>query len=536
MRSSARAGAAYCDTRSVPALSPSSAPHPVMLSSYVQVKNGSRLRIGCRRAVVEHRIDQHLLGDRRAAAVTCHQAHAGRQTAARAVAHHRYPGGIGAERGCVLGEPAQCGVAVLDGRGVRMLGRDSVVDDEHRHAGVRDVVAHRDVVHRTDVLEAEDHASAVQIQNGAARGRRQVVPAGVEQCAVGGGHRVALDQHAWRRCAFGGHVVEHPVAVDSSRLHVADRWLLDFADGRQKWGKFREHLRVDRQCHNPTVTWARVTMAQLDTAAGRHIAPFAAGVVLPIAGVVALLHCAASAFGGYWFDEVYMLAIGRYHLEWGSADQPPMAPALAALMDAIAPGSLVALRLPAVLATAGAVVVAGLIARELGCDRRAQGLTAAAQATALWTTLAGHWLTPYTLEPVQWLLLIWLLVRWVRLRDDRLLLVLGVVAGVAALTKFQVLLLCLVLVVAVAAVGPRALLRRPLLWVGAGIGAALAAPTLVWQYMHDWPQLRMAPVVAGEAEALYGGRSGIAVQLIVFARCRRCRADELWPVAAVPPR
>jgi hypothetical protein len=103
-------------------------------------------------------------------------------------------------------------------------------------------------------------------------------------------------------------------------------------------------------------------------------------------------------------------------------------------------------------------------------------------------------LTPYTLEPVQWLLLIWLLVRWVRLRDDRLLLALGVVAGVAALTKFQVLLLCLALVVAV-----------------------LAAPTLVWQHAHGWPQLRMAPVVAGEAEALYGGRSGIAAQLILFA-------------------
>jgi 4-amino-4-deoxy-L-arabinose transferase-like glycosyltransferase len=186
-------------------------------------------------------------------------------------------------------------------------------------------------------------------------------------------------------------------------------------------------------------------------------------------------------------------------------------------MDAIAADSLVALRLPAVLATAGAVVVAGLIARELGCDRRAQGFTAAAQATAAWTSLAGHWLTPYALEPVQWSLMIWLLVRWVRLRDDRLLLALGVVAGIAALTKFQVLLLCLVLMVAVAVAGPRELLRRPLLWAGAGIAAALAAPTLVWQYAHCWPQLQMAPVVAGEAEALYGGRSGIAVQLILFA-------------------
>jgi hypothetical protein len=105
-------------------------------------------------------------------------------------------------------------------------------------------------------------------------------------------------------------------------------------------------------------------------------------VVLPIAGVVGLIHCAAAVFGGgYWFDEVCMLAIGHSHLDWGSADQPPLAPALAALMETVVPGSVIALRLPAVLAPAGAVVVAGLIARELGCDRRAQGLTAGAQAT-----------------------------------------------------------------------------------------------------------------------------------------------------------
>jgi hypothetical protein len=108
-----------------------------------------------------------------------------------------------------------------------------------------------------------------------------------------------------------------------------------------------------------------------DTSAGQRISPFAAGAVLPIAAVTAVLHCIASAFGdGYWFDEVYMLAIGRYHLDWGSADQPPLAPALAALMDTVAPGSLIALRVPVVLATAGGVVVAGLIACELGCDRR----------------------------------------------------------------------------------------------------------------------------------------------------------------------
>jgi len=250
----------------------------------------------------------------------------------------------------------------------------------------------------------------------------------------------------------------------------------------------------------------------------RSVARFATRPIALLAAAVAVLHCVAGALGeNYWFDEVYMLAIGRNHLDWGSADQPPVAPALAAAVDAIASGSHLMLALPAALATGAAVVVAGLIARELGCDRRAQLFTAAAQATAVWTTLAGHWLTPYSLEPLGWLLLIWLLVRWIRLRDDRLLLAAGAVAGVAAMTQLRALLLCAVLVAAVAVVGPREMLRRPMLWVGAVLAAAIAAPTLVWQQLHGWPQLQMAPVVAGEAEALYGGRLGIAWQMLLYA-------------------
>ena len=234
-----------------------------------------------------------------------------------------------------------------------------------------------------------------------------------------------------------------------------------------------------------------MTSAAVETATDRPVAPFAVGTVGSLAIFVAVLHCtAATLTNGYWFDEVYMLGIGRYHLEWGSADQPPVAPALAALIDAMAPGSHVALALPAALATGCAVLLAGLIARELGCDRRAQLFTALAQATALWATLAGHWLAPYSLEPAQWLLLVWLLVRWVRVREDGLLLISGAVAGLAAMTQFRALLLCAVLVAATAAVGPRELLRRPMLWVGAVIAAAIVSPTLVWQHGHGWPSCR----------------------------------------------
>nr|WP_202968106.1 glycosyltransferase family 39 protein [Pseudonocardia sp. AL041005-10] len=233
--------------------------------------------------------------------------------------------------------------------------------------------------------------------------------------------------------------------------------------------------------------------------------------------MVAAVHLVMGALGrGYWFDEALMLAIGRHHLDWGSADQPPVAPALAGLADVLAPGVNGVLRIAPSLATAGAVVVAALIARELGGDRRAQVLTALAQATGLWVTLFGHFLTPYSLEPLQWALLLWLLVRWTRVRDDRLLLAVGPLLGLAALTKFQVILLGAVLVLAIGVAGPRAMLRRPAFWWAALLGALIASPTLVWQAVHGWPQLRMTSVVAQES-VLFGGPGPNAVAMLLLA-------------------
>jgi 4-amino-4-deoxy-L-arabinose transferase-like glycosyltransferase len=250
--------------------------------------------------------------------------------------------------------------------------------------------------------------------------------------------------------------------------------------------------------------------------------PLAKWPVLTIAGLVAVVQLAASPFGGFWIDEAYMLAAGKYHPDWGYVDQPPLAPLIAAAMDWIAPGSMPVLRLPAVLATAAAVVLTALLARELGGDRRAQVLAAAAGATGLWTALVGHWITPYTFEPLLWLLLTWSLVRWVRLRDlgrpdDRLLLLFGVVLGVNMQLKFQVAILCVALLISVLLVGPRDILRRPMFWFGVGIAAVIALPTVLWQALHGWPQLKMGAVVASESPLLSGGRSGTALNLVLYA-------------------
>ncbi len=97
----------------------------------------------------------------------------------------------------------------------------------------------------------------------------------------------------------GGDEIEHPVAAGAARLDVADGWGLRLAECREQRRHLREHLLVDTECHGCD---SNVDVRGVDrnrAATGSEIARFAPEVVAPIAiGVVAVLHCAAGAFGG----------------------------------------------------------------------------------------------------------------------------------------------------------------------------------------------------------------------------------------------
>jgi 4-amino-4-deoxy-L-arabinose transferase-like glycosyltransferase len=222
--------------------------------------------------------------------------------------------------------------------------------------------------------------------------------------------------------------------------------------------------------------------------------PLATGPLAVLAGLLGGLLLTLAGRYGYHRDELYFLRAGR-EAAFGYVDQPPLTPLLAAAMDSLAPGSLLALRLPSALAAAGVVVLTGLLAREFGGGRTAQLLAAASIAVSAVLLLVGHLLSTTTLDLLVWTALSWLLVR--ALRDGGgCWLAVGVVAGIGLQNKLQPAFLVAGVVVGVLAAGPRGALRSPWPWAGGLLALAVWAPNLAWQALNGWPQLRVAEAIA----------------------------------------
>ena len=215
-----------------------------------------------------------------------------------------------------------------------------------------------------------------------------------------------------------------------------------------------------------------------------------------IAGAVVALLLAVAKRYGWHRDELYFLEAGRDHLAWGYIDQPPFTPFVARIADWIAPGNLVVLRVAPAL-TAGATVVLGaLIVRELGGARRAQIAGAAALACCGFPLGVGHLLSTAAFDLTAWMALLWLTVRLLRTRDPRWWVAFGAAAGVAMLNKDLVVLLALAVVIGLVADRRWELLRTPWMVIGGVVALVIAAPNLLWQADHGWPQLEMAEALS----------------------------------------
>ncbi len=215
-----------------------------------------------------------------------------------------------------------------------------------------------------------------------------------------------------------------------------------------------------------------------------------------LAGTFGTVLIVVSGRYGYHRDELYFLRAGR-DLAWGYPDQPPFTPLIARVMDTLAPGSLVALRLPAALAAGAIVVLTALLARELRGDRASQLLAAGCTAVGSIFVITGHWQSTTIYDLLAWTALTLLLTRALQGGDPWLWLAIGAVAGVGLLNKQLVAFLLFGVAVGVLAVGPRDVLRSRWLWAGAAVALVLWTPHLLWQAGAGWPALEVASSVAG---------------------------------------
>ncbi|MET7751914.1 glycosyltransferase family 39 protein [Micromonospora sp. NPDC005367] len=243
--------------------------------------------------------------------------------------------------------------------------------------------------------------------------------------------------------------------------------------------------------------------------------PRARGPWLIAAAVTALLLLLANRYG-YHRDELYFLLCGR-HLDWGYVDQGPLVPALARLLDTLAPGNLVALRTPSALIGGGCVLIVAAIARELGAGRGAQTFAAFLAGTSGLVFASGHLLSTTTVDMLVWLIVALFAARMLRTGDSRWAIGIGLALGVGMLNKLLPALLAVGLVAAVAIAGPRRLLRDRWVLAAAGVAVLLAAPTLIWQAAHGFPQLSVAAAIS-DGDSSYSGRlDAFTLQFVIIS-------------------
>ena len=174
-------------------------------------------------------------------------------------------------------------------------------------------------------------------------------------------------------------------------------------------------------------------------------------------------------------------------------DQPPLVPLLARLAETVfgaatlTPGEL---RGFGTLASAATVMLGGLMARELGGGRFAQGFAALTVLVMPLFLGAGGSFGTVVFDQLLWATVLWLVLRTLRTGEGRGWMLVGICAGVGLEVKHTMGLLGLGLAAAlVFTPAGRRHLRTPWPWLGGAVALGFLLPNLLWQHAHGWPTL-----------------------------------------------
>jgi hypothetical protein len=208
------------------------------------------------------------------------------------------------------------------------------------------------------------------------------------------------------------------------------------------------------------------------------------GILVASALCVVALHTATNGEYGFHRDELATLDDARF-LSWGYVVYPPVTPFIARVSLTLFGASMIGLRFFAALAVGIAMVLTGLMAREIGGTRRAQLVAAWAAAIAGPVLSFGYLFQYVAFDYLWWVLAAWVTIRLLKSEDQRWWLALGAVVGLGMMTKFTLAFLLAGIVGGIVLTKPRWLLNK-WLWCGAALSLLIFLPNLVWQVRHDF--------------------------------------------------
>src|SRR5690242_1714922 len=212
------------------------------------------------------------------------------------------------------------------------------------------------------------------------------------------------------------------------------------------------------------------------------------GIVILIALARIILHPLTTNQYGFHRDELQTLDDAR-HLDWGFVAYPPITPLIGRLEVILFGTSLVGFRIFAAVAVSVAMVLATLIAKEIGGGRREQILAGVAAGISPASLAQGAVFQYVSFDYLWGTLATYFLVRLVKSGDARWWLAVGVALGLGMETRYTAGFLAVGIGVAVLLTDARRYLRSGWLWAGIAFSLLIFLPNLLWQIQHHFISL-----------------------------------------------
>lgn len=243
-------------------------------------------------------------------------------------------------------------------------------------------------------------------------------------------------------------------------------------------------------------------------------------LLFTIAAVVTAIHLLTNGRYGFHRDELQFLSDAR-HLDWGFVAYPPLTPLLERVGLAIFGLSLTGLRLFSVLAQATALVITGLMAREMGGGPMAQATATLAVALSPLPLFEGTEFQYSSFDFLWWVLLAYFTIRLLRSEDRRWWLAIGAAVGVGLETKYSIVFFIAGIVGGTVLSRTRRDLKSVWFWSGIALALLIFLPNLVWLAHHDFISYHFLRHIhvrdVGEGRAEHYLRDQVLICINLFA-------------------